>query len=111
MLEKGKFMDGERKQWKDIMIIDAMSSEESDMEEGDDVIVVHPLPWLSQSVVQLKLTLDDQIKSSKSPQARRQMKKRLLGSPSKRDAADSLPPWADMNNNKLYCGKIPLLLV
>ncbi len=60
----------EWEQWRDIMTIDAMSSEESDMEEGDQVIMLHPLPWLSQSVLQLKLTLDDQIKSSKSPQAR-----------------------------------------
>ncbi len=57
----------EWEQWRDIMTIDAMSSAESDMEERDQVIMLHPLPWLLQSVVQ---TLDDQIKSSKSPQAR-----------------------------------------
>lgn len=94
MLEKGTYKDGEKEKWKEIMTIDAMSSDESDMEEGDEVIVVHPLPWLSQSVVHFKMTLDEQIKSSKTPQSKRQTKKRLVGCPSKRCVLDNFPPWA-----------------
>ena len=92
MLEKGSFRDGGRdmEQWKAIL----MSSDESADEEGEELLVTHPLPWLSDTVSQFKLSLDQQIMQSKTPQARRQMKKRMVGCPSKRSILENLPSWA-----------------
>lgn len=96
MLAKGHFRDGERglEQWQAIMSMDLMSSDESGEEDGDEVLLVHPLPWLSETVVQFKASLDQQIVASKTPQAKRQMKKRLLGCSSNRGVVDNLPSWA-----------------
>ena len=93
---KGRFRDGERDldQWKAIMTSDLMSSDESGEEEGEEVLVVHPLPWLSHTVTRFKLSLDQQIASAKTPQAKRQMKKRLVGCTSVRGVPDNLPSWA-----------------
>ena len=73
-----------------------MSSDESDTEDGEEILVVHPLPWLSEAVVQFKTTLDQEITSTKKPQARRQMKKRVLGNPSTRAIPDGVPRWAKL---------------
>lgn len=95
MLSKAKFRAGERDmdQWKSIMTLDIMSSDESGEEDGEEFLLVHPLPWLSTAVTQFKLSLDDQIQSSKTPQAKRQMKKRLVGCDSTRGVVESLPSW------------------
>ena len=95
MLEKGSFDGGrDMEQWKAILTIDLMSSDESADEEGEELLVTHPLPWLSDTVSQFKLSLDQQIMQSKTPQARRQMKKRMVGCPSKRSILENLPSWA-----------------
>ena len=52
-----------------------MSSDETDTEDGKEILVVRPLPWLSEAVVQFKAILDQEITSTKNPQAKRQMKK------------------------------------
>ena len=52
-----------------------MSSEESQV-EGDEVIVVKPLPWRNDSVNQMIKRLDDKIMGERSSQARRQAKTR-----------------------------------
>ena len=62
--------------------VEVMSSDESGEDDGDEIIVVHPLPWLSAEVVAFKQQLDEQLKKEKSPQARRQMKPRVVGAPS-----------------------------
>ena len=79
MLAKGHFKDGGKEQCQGIMTMEIMSSEESGQEEGEDVLIVHPLPWLSESVSKVKSSLDQQIVASKTPQSRRQTKKRLVG--------------------------------
>ena len=96
MLAKGKFSGGGKdlNQWKSILTMDLVSSDESDEENGEEVLIAHPLPWLSETVAHFKMSLDQQIANSKSPQARRQMKKRLIGGSSTRGALDDLPSWA-----------------
>ena len=68
MLAKGKFRgDGkDLDQWKAILTMDLMSSDESGEEDGEEVLVVHPLPWLSESVAHFKTSLDQQITNSKA---------------------------------------------
>ena len=63
---------------------EVMSSAESGEDDGEEVIIVRPLPWLSAEVTAFKQQLDEEIKREKSPQARRQMKRRVIGSPSAR---------------------------
>ena len=70
MLAKGHFKDGEKEQWQGIMTMEIMSSEESGQEEGGDVLIVHPLPWLSESVSKVKSSLDQQVKP-RSPEDKR----------------------------------------
>ena len=76
------------------MKMDLMSSEESCEEDGEEVIIVHSLPWISSRVAEFKRTLDSYTAKSKSPQARRQMKKRVIGKESSRPVPGNFPEWA-----------------
>jgi len=62
-----------------------MSSEES---AGENTIVVHPLPWLTEEVKLFKKSLDDARYSALTPQAKRQMKTRETGENSSRGKPD-----------------------
>ena len=69
----------------------ALSSEES----GDeDSIIVHPLEWRSEYVNQMFQRIDTYSSSKKSPQARRQMKKRVSGTNSIRSKPRNAVAWA-----------------
>ena len=73
-----------------------MSSEESgDSDEEDNKIIVKPLPWRSSRINNFFQSLDQMSKEGKSPQSLRQMKKRILGSPSTRmRPVGQFPSWA-----------------
>ena len=72
-----------------------MSSDESGIEEGDEVLILKPLPWESAEVAHFKQALDDAALEEKSPQAKRQMKPRLRGTHSARSKPCSeYPSWA-----------------
>lgn len=77
LLQKGNFKEGKRDlvQWKAILTLEATPSDESSEENEEEVLIVHPIPWLSHTVTQFKLSLDQQISLGKTPQAKRQMKK------------------------------------
>ena len=97
MATKGSYKnEEERDKWMSVMKIEAMSSDESGIDDDEDVIVVHPLPWISSEVDSFKNKLDQAILNEKSSQARRQTKRRLLGSPSTRQMpkTHTLPSWA-----------------
>ena len=70
-----------------------MSSEESG---EDEVITVKPLPWRHPRVDDFLTSLDEKLMSERSSQAKRQMKKRVIGSVSTRPVptSTSLPLWA-----------------
>ena len=53
-----------------VLKLETMSTDESDVEDGEEVLVVHPLPWISETVCDLKRALDQQIRMSKTPQAK-----------------------------------------
>ncbi len=63
MLESGDFEAGERdaSQWMSIMKLETKSSDESGMDDEEEVIMVHALPWLSEAVKDLKSLLDQRI--------------------------------------------------
>ena len=79
--------------WNKVFVCDLMSSEESG---EDEVIIVRPLPWRNRRVDELFVSPDDQLTNERSAQAKRQMKRRTIGSASSRPepVAGSLPPWA-----------------
>ena len=69
-----------------------MSSDESGVESGDEHIFInHPLPWRSSKVEKFFTTLDEAAYQGKSPQAKRQMKKRCMGEISSREKPDNIP--------------------
>ena len=73
--------EGQKAKWLKVMGNVYMSSEESG---GEDTIIVHPLPWRTEYVNQMFQRIDAYCSSRKSPQARRQTKKRSMGSSSTR---------------------------
>lgn len=84
----------EKEKWSKIMSPDAMSSEESDP-ENDGIVLVKELPWRSQLVNDFFASLDEKIDESKTPQAKRQRKKRVLSViESCRVPVPGLPKWA-----------------
>lgn len=95
MASKGNYKTNEEKEeWMGVLKMTIMSSDSSGEDDGEDVLVVHPLPWLSADVSDFKCKLDEEIKKEKSPQARRQMKRRVVGSASSRPCPSDLPSWA-----------------
>ena len=79
-----------KEKWLSVLTNDFMSSEESD---GED-IVIHPLPWRSARVDEVMSKIDAYILKQKSPQARRQMKSRKVGTISERSQPVDAPRWA-----------------
>ena len=81
MAAKGNYKsEDEKKKW---MELEVMSSDQSG-DDGDQIIMVHPLPWLSAEVVAFKQHLDEPLEKEKSPQAHHQMKPRVVGALSTR---------------------------
>ena len=69
--------NGEKDKWAKVLVADVMSSEESDS-ENEEMLVVKPLPWRSDKVTQFFQQLDEKIERSKKAQARRQRKRRVI---------------------------------
>ena len=87
-----KLTEEQRTKWLAVVKNELISSEESD---EDDTIIVHPLPWRSEYVNRMFQKIDKYCFSKKSPQAKRQMKKRMTGSPSSREMPVTMDPvWA-----------------
>ena len=85
-----------RSMWEKVMTTAMMSSEESGHEGEDEVLYVRPLLFRSGKVDRFFSILDDKVKETKSPQARRQMKKRVRGDVSTREVpvGHCFPKWA-----------------
>ena len=73
--------EGQKAKWLKVMGNVYMSSDENG---GEDTIIVHPLPWRTEYVNQMFQRIDAYCSSRKSPQARRQTRKRSMGSSSTR---------------------------
>ena len=72
-----------------------MSSDESGMDEGNEVLIVKPLPWESEKVKAFKAKLDEAALQEKTPLAKRQMKGRRQGGNSSRPKpTGNVPTWA-----------------
>ena len=84
--EKSKYTDDNSKEeWKNVLTLSCMSSDESGFDDdNNEILINHKLPWLSDRVQNFMMLLDQETTKSKSPQAKRQMKKRIDGLPSSR---------------------------
>ena len=71
-----------------------MSSDESKIEEGQEVIGTQPLPWLSEPVTSFKNKLDEEHLDKKNVQPCRQRKGRVTGASSARPPPKGFPSWA-----------------
>ena len=73
-----------------------MMSSEDDDDEGGETIIIRQLPWRSSTLNNFFLKLDTEAKSQKSSQAKRQMKRRVLGLASTRPKPlnKGIPQWA-----------------
>lgn len=84
-----------------VIIPELMSSESSCSDSDDDTLVKRQLSWRSQKVTDFFLKLDSHNKETKSTQAKRQMKARVLSDVvSSRDIPSNvkLPSWAVSEN-------------
>ena len=70
-----RLTEDRRKKWMSVMKSDYMSSEDSG--DDDDTIVVHQPGWRSEYVDRMFAKIDDFNRTTKSAQARRQMKRRI----------------------------------
>ncbi len=92
MFIKRSYGEEDRKKWPSVLNADCVSSEESG---EDDELYVKPLLWRSSLVEKFFVDLDDQFQQTKSSQAKRQTKTRILSEvPSMRPAPSDLPSWA-----------------
>lgn len=93
-MKNRNFTEDQRKKWLTVITNDYMSSEESE----DEKIVVHSIPWRSSYVDRMFKKIDEFCTDKKSPQARRQMKDRIVGTTSSRCLPSSdiidVPEWA-----------------
>lgn len=83
IFNKLSYNERDKDKWKKVFHANFMSSEESDSND-EEVIVVRQLPWRSNRVTTFLHSLDDKGREEKSPQARRQMKTRRMGTSSSR---------------------------
>lgn len=87
--------DKDKEKWSKLLSMEFMSSDESGMDDGKDVLITKPLNWESEAVANFKRALDDQSFRQKSPLAKRQMKTRKRGMPSSRPRpSGDFPSWA-----------------
>ena len=95
-LKKKNFATSEdRNKWAKVLTLEVMSSEESGTEDGQEVLFVRPLPWRALSVKNVFDEIDRQNLAAKSPQSRRQTKRRVTGESSSRPRTTlELPQWA-----------------
>ena len=68
-----------KKEWKKVLTPEDISSDESGLEEDNDTLVVHQLPWQARAISDLFKQLDNRIWGEKFPLVRRQIAHPLIG--------------------------------
>ena len=93
-LKKCAMSEKDKEKWGKVLRADVMSSEESD--DADDAVIIKPLPWRSLRVTRFLKELDQAGVESKTMQAKRQRKQRVMGSSESERPMPvvALPSWA-----------------
>lgn len=93
-MNKSTLSEKAKEKWGKVLVAEVISSEESD-NENEDAVFVKPLPWRTAIVDNFFAQLDEKGIESKSTQAKRQRKKRVVStSVSTRQPPPGLPKWA-----------------
>ena len=89
----------DKEKWLKVLVPDMISSEESEEDDDGDFNVVKTLPWRAVVVRDFFYDLDEHYYSGKSPQAKRQTKRRALSDEvsSRSLPVDHFPSWAISN--------------
>lgn len=90
-----KLTKEQKQKWLKVMTNQYMSSEESD-DDNCDRVIIHPLPWRSEVIDRMFQKIDDHISAKKTSQAKRQTKERIVGLVSNRKSpnGEHVPSWA-----------------
>jgi len=90
------YTDADRVKWEKVLVTELISTDESETEDGEAVLVVKELTWRSDKVdSKFFAKLDSAHKSRMSEQASRQTKRRIeKGRTSIRPAPSHVPSWA-----------------
>ena len=91
ILKNAKLTEEQRSKWLGVITNDYISSEESD---SDDTITLYQPEWRSDYVTKMFERIDAYTANLKSPQARRQTKRRTVGAHSRRPQPGDAPAWA-----------------
>lgn len=85
----------EKEKWGKVFCVDMMSSEESDT-ENNEIIIVKSLPWRNSKVTQFFQSIDEKGTESKTIQAKRQRKQRVIGTLASQHPKPlgNIPTWA-----------------
>ena len=94
---KMRFTDErQRERWLSAMQREVMSSEESEVEAGDEIVVVKKFPWRSDQLYTLIKRVDAKVAIDHTPQATQQTKKRIYRGVSTRPQPtinENMPAW------------------
>ena len=94
-MQKVKFSDESKcERWLEALKIDTMSSEESDKENDEDILVVRPLSWRCTEYDKLLKIIERNREECRSSQAKRQLLKRVRWPFSSRNRPGDVPRWA-----------------
>ena len=95
-LKKSTLPEKEKEKWNKVLISDLMSSEESDDENGE-TIIVKPLVWRSERVTRFLHQLNEKCSDSKTTQAKHRRKQCIDSSDISihpKPVMANLPSWA-----------------
>ena len=97
-MKKVKFKSNtDKEKWEKVLTSEMMSSEVSTSEKGEEILKVNKPSWRKTVVENMFEKLDRASYNNKSPQAKRQMKRRVLGEVSNRSRIEGAPKWV-VNN-------------
>ena len=96
--KRKSYSDGDRAKWEKVLTSELISSDESEVNDDEAVLVVKELAWRSDRVANFFAKLDSAHEDRKSEQATRQTTPRIRkGVMSMREAPAHLPSWAVCN--------------
>ena len=90
--------EDKKKKVEDAFVTEMMSSEESEEDEEEDgsksvLFIIRPLPWRSDKVTELFLSLDQKYTKKQSKKSTQMTLKRYQGDDSTRSVPTNVPAW------------------
>ena len=83
----------QKEQFEPCLVLELMSSEESDSDEDNASFTVHPLPWRHEKVGRILVSLDKKADKNQSKRSKLMSFPRVQGLPSDRPKPVNVPDW------------------